>query len=286
MALIRPGLLHLLIGFGLGAQVPSPAAAPAARYDRHVHRLKRSLPPGFTMLVEAPFVIIGDGPEEELRRTATHTVRWAIDHLKRRYFQKDPARILDIWLFRGQASYQRNTRRIFGEDPISLYGYYAPEKGALIMNIQTGAGTLVHEIVHPFMEANFPHCPPWFNEGLGSLYEACSEREGVIVGTLNWRLKGLQQAIRKGPLPTFEVLMGLDDDGFYQRDSGRNYAQARYLCYYLQEKGLLQEYYRAFCHDAKVDPSGVRTLKRLLKEDDLEAFQKHWQGYVLGLKLP
>ena len=35
------------------------------------------------------------------------------------------------------------------------------------MNISTGGGTLVHEIVHPFIEANFPACPPWLNEGLG-----------------------------------------------------------------------------------------------------------------------
>ena len=39
------------------------------------------------------------------------------------------------------------------------------------MNIATGGGTLVHEIVHPFMAANFEQCPSWFNEGLGSLYE-------------------------------------------------------------------------------------------------------------------
>ena len=46
------------------------------------------------------------------------------------------------------------------------------------MNIATGGGTLVHEIVHPFVEANFPGCPTWFNEGLGSLYEQSAERKG------------------------------------------------------------------------------------------------------------
>ena len=30
---------------------------------------------------------------------------------------------------------------------------------------------LVHEMVHPFMDADFPACPAWFNEGLASLYE-------------------------------------------------------------------------------------------------------------------
>ena len=49
------------------------------------------------------------------------------------------------------------------------------------MNISTGGGTLVHEIVHPFIQSNFPNCPSWFNEGLGSLYEQCRERNGKIV---------------------------------------------------------------------------------------------------------
>jgi len=46
----------------------------------------------------------------------------------------------------------------------------------------------VHEIVHPFMAANFPDCPAWFNEGLASLYEQSSERDGKIIGLTNWRL--------------------------------------------------------------------------------------------------
>ena len=50
------------------------------------------------------------------------------------------------------------------------------------MNISTGGGTLVHEIVHPFVAANFPNCPAWFNEGLGSLYEQSGEVNGAIHG--------------------------------------------------------------------------------------------------------
>ena len=35
-------------------------------------------------------------------------------------------------------------------------------------------------MVHPFVEANFPDCPAWFNEGLGSLYEQCAERVDTL----------------------------------------------------------------------------------------------------------
>ena len=40
----------------------------------------------------------------------------------------------------------------------------------VVLGTSTGGGTLVHEIVHPFMRANFPNCPSWFDEGLASLY--------------------------------------------------------------------------------------------------------------------
>ena len=109
---------------------------------------------------------------------------------------------------------------------------------ALVMNIATGGGTLVHEIVHPFMAANFPGCPSWFNEGLASLYEQCGEREGRIRGETNWRLPGLQQAIRADRVPSFESLMSTTTRQFYDKDPGTNYSQARYLCYYLQEQGM------------------------------------------------
>ena len=39
------------------------------------------------------------------------------------------------------------------------------------MNSATALGTLSHELVHPYMETNFPNVPSWFNEGLASLYE-------------------------------------------------------------------------------------------------------------------
>src|SRR6266850_7507398 len=81
--------------------------------------------------------------------------------LKQDFFTNDPKEILDIWLFKDAASYEKNTRLLFGDAPTTPYGYYSSKDKALIMNIATGGGTLVHEIVHPFMEANFPACPPW-----------------------------------------------------------------------------------------------------------------------------
>jgi len=266
----------------------SPSAVEVAfteaDFTRHVEQLKKRLPSKeFSIVIQRPFVVIGDESAETVKQHAEDTVKWAVDKLKQDFFAKDPKEILDIWLFKDAASYERNTRLLFGEKPGTPYGYYSRAHKALIMNIETGGGTLVHEIVHPFMEANFPACPPWFNEGLGSLYEQTGEVNGHIHGYTNWRLPGLQQAIKAGTVPSFKRLTALDAIGFYNDDKGTNYSQSRYLCYYLQEKGLLIRFYKEFYLHQKTDPTGYRTLRRVLGEADMERFKRKWQTYVLGL---
>jgi hypothetical protein len=263
--------------------VPSAAKGfTSADYAQHFMQLKPKLPNDrkFTMVLQPPFVVIGDEAEEVVRRRAADTVKFAVDRLKQDYFKDDPAEILDIWLFRDKESYEKYTRKLFNDTPTTPYGYYSESHSALIMNIATGGGTLVHEIVHPFMHANFPACPAWFNEGLGSLYEQSGDRNGHIRGFTNWRLAGLQKAIKADSVPSFEKLLSASEEDFYKRDPGTNYSQSRYLCYYLQENGLLVRFYREFTAHQKDDPSGVATLKKVLGEEDLGAFKKKWEQFV------
>ena len=139
------------------------------------------------------------------------------------------------------------------------------------------------EIVHPFVEANFPDSPAWFNEGLGSLYEQSGTVGGHIYGYTNWRLRGLQNGLAKKIVPTFKALTSMSDREFYREDTGTNYAQARYLCYYLQEKKLLRKFYKEFVANAKTDPTGYKTLQSVLAVRDMTAFQRRWEAFVLKL---
>ncbi len=264
---------------------PTPAVAHTAReFERHVALLRRRLPSSrFSIVVEPPFVVVGDGGREAVETNARDTVKWAVDLLKRDYFTRDPSEILDVWLFKDAASYDKHRAALFGPGPDTPYGYYSAKDRALVMNISTGGGTLVHEIVHPFVEANFPGCPAWLNEGLGSLYEQSGEQDGHIRGYTNWRLPGLQKAIREGRVRSFKDLTALSADDFYTKETGTNYAQARYLCYYLQERGLLVRFYHEFLDNRASDPTGFDTLKRVLGSDDMDAFRKEWEKFVLGL---
>ena len=257
-----------------------------ADYTQHILALKEGLPSeDFHIILQRPFVVIGDESPATVRQRSTQTVQWAVNRIKRDYFSKDPDEIIDIWLFKDEESYEENAKELFGSKPDTPFGYYSPRHKSLVMNISTGGGTLVHEIVHPFMRANFSECPSWFNEGLASLYEQCRDYNGHIWGNTNWRLTGLQEAIIDDTVPSFEELCATTTHEFYDEDPGTNYSQARYLCYYLQQHGLLIKYYHEFRRNAEDDPTGYKTLVKILGDPDMDEFKRKWQEYVTRLRI-
>ncbi|HEX6811875.1 MAG TPA: hypothetical protein VF384_09665 [Planctomycetota bacterium] len=269
-------------------ELQDPAAAPRAAERDYGPRVKavreRVEGRGFHVMVEAPFVVAGDCGKAEVERCAVRTVRWAVKMLKQDFFAKEPERVLEVWLFDGADSYRKHARELFGDVPTTPYGYYSSRHGALIMNIATGGGTLVHEIVHPFVAADFPSCPAWMNEGLGSLFEQCHEVDGHIEGLTNWRLDGLQEAIREQRTRKLSELVATTSEEFYGARSGLHYAMARYLLYALQQQGRLRQYYRDFRDGAAKDPTGAATLRKALGVDDLDAYQPQWEKWVMTLR--
>lgn len=280
-----------------------PPAAPAHSDDEflaHVARIAKAHP-DCTVLVQKPFVIAGNDTPQNVRNAGVGTVKWTVDHLKQDYFDKDPVDIIDIYLYKDKASYDDANKKFFSGAPDTPYGYYSPTHKALIMNIATGGGTLVHEIVHPFMAANFPAdgpghgCPTWFNEGLASLYEQSVEKDGHIWGLPNWRLTDLKTNLQgaapagEGGAPAFKTLCAMDATTFYGAGKSPNYGTARYLLLYLQEQGVLRQFYKDFVKNYKTDPTGYVTLQKTLAglgEKDMDAFRKKWETWVLGLKYP
>jgi hypothetical protein len=77
--------------------------------------------------------------------------------------------------------------------------------------------------------------------------------------------------------------MAMNATEFYGDSQGVNYAQSRYLLYYLQQKGLLVKFYKQFLANRKTDPTGYETLKSVLGVTDMHQFQRDWQKFVLEL---
>jgi hypothetical protein len=236
---------------------------------------------GFTVLVEPPFVVIGDEAPATVKHHASGILRWSIRLLEAEYFTKRPDKLIEIWLFRNKDTYMKGAKKFFGDEPDTPYGYYSSEHDAMVMNIGPGAGTLVHEVVHPFVEANFPAAPSWFNEGLASLYERPTEKKGHIWGLPNWRLPGLQRELAAHTLPGMARLLGTTSAQFYNADFD-SYAYARYLVLYLQDQGKLTEFYRAFVA-GQDDPTGQKALEAVVGEP-LDRFEPKWRTWAAALR--
>jgi hypothetical protein len=279
--------LALALGCALFNLAPALADSQEAgkgptkdQLDARAKELQKKLAgQGYTVLVEPPFVVIGDSPAKEVQKVTTGFLRSKVALLEKEFFAKRPDKLLEVWLFRNEKTFRKGAKKFFNDTPDTPYGYYSPDANALIMNA-SGLGTLSHELVHPYMEANFPDVPSWFNEGLASLYERPSEKKGHIVGLPNWRLPNLKKEIKAKTLPKLATLLGTTRDGFYEADYDA-YAYARYLVYYLQEHGKLQEFYKRFLEDKK-DLTGASALTAVLGED-LETFEPKWRTWVLAI---
>jgi len=237
----------------------------------------------FNVTVAPPFVIAGNLSPTQLAQYRDGTILGAKERLEKLYFKTPLDQPILILLFADAETYQRLALKWFNDKDVPHYGFYRHHDRTMLMNISTGGGTLVHELVHALVAPDFPNVPDWFNEGLASLYEQSSFDNNTIIGLPNWRLAGLQKAIRDGSLRSLEEL--IDDDNF--RDDkleGINYAQARYLMQYLQDRKQLTTFYARFRDGHEKDPTGLETLKSLVAPQSLEAFEKDWRAWVMTLR--
>lgn len=237
------------------------------------------------VIAESPFVIAGNLSEADLLDWHRRTIAPAAKAIAASYTKQAPTSPVVILLLADEKSYRAAAAKHFGDRNVSVYGYYKPSQRTMVMNIATGGGTLVHELTHALVDFDFPEIPDWFNEGLASLHEQCRFRAdgSGMDGLVNWRLPALQKAIAEKRLRTLEELIGSDD--FRGRLEGLNYAQARYFCLYLQERGLLKKFYQAFRDVQKDDRLGLKTAKALFPDQSWEEINLAYRRWAAGLKL-
>lgn len=270
------------------AEIEEPAggAALAEPCQKQLERWSERMGAACKVIARPPFVIAGDLSTAELDDWHQRTIAPAARAMANTYFRSPPTEPITILLFSGEASYNHYTERLFGERDISIYGYYKPLDRTLVMNIGTGGGTLVHELTHALVDFDFPKIPAWFNEGLASLHEQCRFREDAggpwIEGVENWRLPGLQKAVRSEKLRSLAAL--IQEKDFRGRQEGTNYAQARYFCLYMQRQGVLANFYRTFRKNRAQDPRGAQSVLAMFPGKTWEQLDRDFQTWVLTLK--
>jgi len=228
-----------------------------------INELKRTLSDDFIVKEHSYFVIASNLNETETEKILNSTIDKAVECFYNDYFSTRPDEATTIFLFKDDKTYRYWAKNLYGDDDLSKYGYYKPSERTMLMNINTGTGTLVHEMTHALARYDFPEIPSWFNEGLGSLYERCSLNNKTILGYVNWRLPALQDALADKSYTSIEKLMKTNWEEFYGDGSDVNYSQARYLCMYLQEQGLLKKYYKHFRDTYKDDNTGITQMEKI-----------------------
>ena len=272
---------------GVPERSPAPVVVDELEAEclRTSDRLQQTLGEECQVLVRAPFVLGGDFDQQELAGVYEKTIAPAVRALRHSYFDAEPNAPVTVLVFRGEESYNRYCERLFDERGISIYGYYKPKLRTLVLNLGTGQGTLLHELTHALVDFDFPEIPDWFNEGLASLHEQSRFRvddDGPsIEGLVNWRLKGLQEVARAGQLSSLARM--LENPYFRGPSEGTNYAQARYFCLYMQERGVLQDFYRSFRRRHADDPRGLQTLAEVFPGVSIEELDRAFQQWVLEL---
>ncbi|HVC96670.1 MAG TPA: hypothetical protein VND64_23535 [Pirellulales bacterium] len=245
---------------------------------------------GCNAIVRAPFVLAGDLDLDELDHWHEETIAPAARAMASCYFDTSPNEPITVLLFSDRAAYDRQARSLYGDKGISVYGYYKPDERALLLNIGTGGGTLVHELTHALIDFDFPAVPDWFNEGLASLHEQCRihRDEAGIDGQVNWRLPGLQTTIRAGRLRSLEAM--IRDDDFRGTEVGLNYAYARYFCLFLQSdqnprrRNVLAEFYSELRAHQASDPQGLNVVGRVFSDQSWAQLDAAFREFVLELK--
>ena len=269
-----------------GKELPWPEPG-AKEVEKLTSELRAQLPKEtFCVLRVGPWIIATDLDEASAKHFAGSTIAIYAAQIQKQLFTGTPRREpVKVYLFKDHESYTKWNVKLFGERPSTPYGYYSRARKALVMNIGTGGGTLLHEMAHAMAEADFEAIPAWLNEGLGSLFEASGmdPNRKRVVGLTNWRLTGLQDDLKKNKAVRFAALLDMEDGTFYGADSGSNYASARYLMQYLQEQGKLEDFYTRI-RDRK-DEHPAAALRAVFENRfTVEEIEKACYAWVLTLR--
>jgi hypothetical protein len=298
---IPPGLwLVFLLGFGqLRAGEPDPGLrndlasaggniavirlAPARRQaeiPKTLEGMRRLTGDGFLCVERGDRLVASDLGPGDYEYLVDGVLDYCVSALRQAFFDATAGGgKVSIFVFRDHASYVEGLRRFIGMEPISPYGHYGHSQRYIVVNYETGPGTLVHELTHSLMSEDFPAAPIWLAEGMASLYEQCRAEGDVLRGDDNWRLPELKAALEAGRMVPLAKLLAMSPADFRSGRESLNYAESRYFCKFLEELGRLPGLYRNFRQRPEADPTGRKFVEAAVGKP-LEAIEADWRRWL------
>lgn len=237
---------------------------------------------GFSIDIVRGTFILATNLDSDNRALARQVVETGVDALYNEYFTTKLSYPIKLYIFKNKKTYEDYVLKTYKKSPGTPFGFYIPRERKIMLDFSTGAGTLMHEIIHPMISADFPQIPAWFNEGFASLFEESIVIHGKLKGKVNWRLKTLKDYLSEHDDVNLMDVFSQAESSFYGTNSSLNYAIARYLCMWLQEKGVLKKFYKQFGENVNGDKAGIKTLEKVVGKD-ISLIQKEWIKWTRAL---
>ena len=158
-----------------------------------------------------------------------------------KYFDTRPKRWLTVMLAENPYPLVEATRALYPSVGLPIYapflGYYNPSDNLIMATSgRAGYGTLLHEMIHALIAADFPNAPAWLNEGLASLYERTQWSNSQLHALPNWRMDGL----RESNMPSLaDLVQQASEIGLHSHEI----AAIRLLFLYLDQQNLMDDLY-------------------------------------------
>jgi len=117
-------------------------------------------------------------------------------------------------------------------------GYFNKRDNVIFATVWGGYGTLLHEMIHALILANYPEAPGWLGEAFATIYERTQWKDNRLIPLPNWRMERMD----------LEDVVSLDIYEKYKGDIKLGYfdlAKLRLLYIYLDELGQLKAFYQA-----------------------------------------
>ena len=254
-------------------------------YESVINLYAKKLPKNMSVTKFKYFVIFSDLGESLTYRLIDSDVRNTIDAMENTYVSKKPDNATPLILFNDFDAYKSFVLKNYDirEDDLSPYGFYKISKNVIVVRYVSWKGSIMHEITHKFTKTDFPDMPSWFDEGLASLHEKSTYKKGELIGDFSFRIIPLRRALKEETYTGLEVMMSTNDEQLYGKRSSYYYAQSRYLLMYLQEKGLLKDYYTSFKETYKKDKTGISQLEKTLGKS-LAIIDEDYLEYIKSFK--
>jgi len=185
-----------------------------------------------------------------------------------------PDRAVTVLLFSTAPAYREYAGAVTAEAGLP-YGMFLPGPREIAVDLSLGPEsfkTLTHEAVHVLMDADFPEARDWFREGLASYFEEpVFGADGSIRGApKNWRHATLLAALGTPgdrELVRLDRAFGLTGKALREgseRVRAIDYALVRSVCAWMESRGRLWEFYRAYREGWRDDASGMKAFAAVM----------------------